>query len=112
MAEQSEAAAARAEKKKARIYPTVLVAIPGWPPQDPGRRMIYWVRPNEAKANKMAKRLQRQMPEYEWSWSNLTAAQTREIERAPFVAGDGLMVDRVAVRWTGRVWKMEPTTES
>lgn len=110
MAEQGEAAAA--EKKKARIYPTVMVAIPGWPAQDPGRRMIYWVRPSEAKANKMAKRLQRQMPEYVWSWENLTAAQTREIERAPFVVGADAFEAPVQVRWTGRSWKMEPTTRS
>jgi hypothetical protein len=106
------AAAEDDSARKRRKYPTVLVAIPGWPTQDPGRVMLYSVRPTPQKAARMIKRLRRQLPEFEWSTRDLTAAEAREIKQAPFVLdGSGLAVP-MECRWTGRSWKVTPVAGS
>lgn len=100
------------DSKKRRRYPTVLVSIPGWPSQDPGRLMLYSVRPTPQKAARMAKRLRRQLPEFDWTVADLTAAQAREIKQAPFVINGALMAVPMQCRWTGRTWKVTPVAPS
>lgn len=75
--------AAPTKEKKPRRYAVVLVAIPGWPSQDPGRRMVYTQRPSEGAARKRATRLAARMPEYEWTSAMLTHAELLAIKRAP-----------------------------
>lgn len=75
--------AAQPKEKKPRRYAVVLVAIPGWPSQDPGRRMVYTQRPTEGAAKKRAIRLERRMPEYVWTSEMLTHAEMLAIKRAP-----------------------------
>lgn len=89
--------------KKRRRIPTVLVAIPGWPSQDPGRRMLYSQRPTPQKAARMLKRLKKQMPEFEWSVEQLTATEAREIKLAPFVVSGAFAVP-VEVKFGRTKW--------
>lgn len=95
------------KEKKPRRYPTVLVSIPGWPSQDPGRVMLYSQRPTEGMARKMRKRLERQMPEYVWTTESLTAAEARAIKHAPFRLSGIFAVD-VEVQFTTRSCKVVP----
>jgi hypothetical protein len=103
----AETAAPPKEKKPPRKYPTILVVIPGFPAQDPGRRMIYTVRPTEGMANKMMKRLARKMPEYQWSVDILTHAETLSIKRAPIRLSGVFAVD-VEVQFGARSCKVVP----
>jgi len=105
MTEEAKADEAGAEEKKPRKIAYVLVSIPNWPPQDPGRKMIYSIRPSEKKAIRMAKRLNRQIPEYKWEPAVMTAREATQMKHAPIVVEVG--DSRVRVRWTGRVWRME-----
>lgn len=94
------------DAKKQKRWPTVLVAVPGWPLQDPGRRMLYSVRPSAQKAARMIKRLRKQMPEFEWSVEDLTNAEARLIKQAPFVLRGNGLATPVECRWTGRSWRV------
>lgn len=76
-------APATAERKE-RKRQTILVSIPGWPNQDPGRQMIYGWRPSSMKAKKFLKELREKMPEYEWDLEPLTATQTRTVKLKGF----------------------------
>lgn len=98
--------AEKTEAKKRRRYPLVLVAIPGWPTQDPGRLMLYQIRPTPQKAARMAKRLRKQMPEFIWTTADMTAAEAKALKYAPFVVEGGGMRP-VKARFTGRTWKLE-----
>lgn len=89
-------------ERKPKKWPVVLVAIPGWPSQDPGRRMLYHVRPSMQKAAKMAKRLKRQLPEFEWSTDQMTIAEANAMKRAPFIVENAL--GRFRCHWSGRAW--------
>lgn len=95
------------EKKPPRKYPTVLVVIPGFPSQDPGRRMIYAIRPTEGMAAKMSKRLARKMPEYEWTVAMLTHAESLAIKRAPLRLSGVFPVD-VEVQFSAKSCKVVP----
>lgn len=94
-----------AETKKRRKYPTVLVAIPDWPPQDPGRKMIYSVRPTPQKAARMLKRLKKQLPQFLWSVEELTAPDARHLKLAPFVVRGSTAVP-IEVTPTTRGWRV------
>lgn len=91
--------------RKNRKQPMVLVSIPGWPNQDPGRRMLYSVRPTPQKAARMVKRLKKQMPEYDWWVEQLSAREATAIKQAPFVV-KGSLAMAVEVKFTGRSWKV------
>ena len=101
----------KAEAKKRRRYPLVLVAIPGWPTQDPGRVMLYQIRPTPQKAARMAKRLRKQMPEFIWTTADMTAAEAKAIKYAPFVIDSGGLRP-VKAKFTGRTWKLEEVEET
>lgn len=98
--------AEKVEARRRKKWPTVLVAIPGWPLQDPGRRMLYSVRPSAQKAARMIKRLRRQMPEYVWSVEDLTNAEAQDLKKAPFVVQSQWLSTPLECRWTGRSWRV------
>lgn len=77
-----------AEKKerKQRRRTMILVAVPDWPPQDPGRPMLWEARSTPMKAAREIKRLQERMPEYTWSKELLTYTEGRAIKLKPFDA--------------------------
>lgn len=105
MAQSSEETGPQKVRKN-RKQPMVLVSIPGWPNQDPGRRMLYSVRPTPQKAARMVKRLKKQMPEYDWWVEQLSAREATAIKQAPFVVrGSGLAMP-MEVKFTGRSWKV------
>lgn len=112
MADPAAEDSAKAEARRQKKWPTVLVAVPGWPLQDPGRRMLYSVRPSAQKAARMIKRLRKQMPEFEWSTEDLTNAEARLIKQAPFVLRGGGLATPVECRWTGRSWKVTPVKDA
>lgn len=95
------------EEKKRRKYPFVLVAIPGWPSQDPGRRMVYKVALTPQKAARMVKRLNKQLPQFAWSVEQLTAPDARHLKLAPFVVHGDLAVPMEVVP-TIRGWRVRP----
>lgn len=99
-----------ADDKDRRKYPTVLVAIPGWPSQDPGRKMIYYVRPTPQKAARMLKRVKKQLPQFEWSVEHLTAPEARKLRLAPFVVRGSLAVP-VEVSPTTRGWRLKDAVD-
>jgi hypothetical protein len=76
------------EKKAPRVYGHVLVSIPDFPPQDPGRWLIYRVYPDKLKAERKAKRLAKRCPEYQWRGEGMTHAQALEIKRKPIALAD------------------------
>lgn len=83
----SEAASAgEGEKKKARKWGVVIVQIDDFPPVDPGRKLVYHVRPTESRARKMTARMALKMPEHRWSHEMLLAVDIRKMKRAPFVS--------------------------
>ena len=94
-----------AKEKKPRRYAVVLVSIPGWPSQDPGRRMIYTQRPTEGMAKKRAARLAVRMPEYVWSAEMLTHAEMLAIKRAPLRVSGVFAVD-VEVQFSAKSCKV------
>lgn len=99
------------EAKKRRKYPTVLVAIPGWPSQDPGRWMIYKVAVTPQKAARMVKRLNKQLPQFTWSVADLTAPDARQLKFAPFVVRGSTAVP-MEVTPTIRGWRVRPLDQS
>lgn len=99
--------AAPAKEKKPRRYAVVLVSIPGFPSQDPGRRMVYTQRPTEGMAKKRATRLAARMPEYVWTWEMLTHAELLAIKRAPLRLSGVFAVD-VEVQFSAKSCKVVP----
>lgn len=77
-----------AEKKKRRKYGYVLVAVPGFPPQDPGRKMLFRMYPDADKATRKAKRLGKRFPEYQWEGAALTAGEAQRLKLKPFKLSD------------------------
>jgi hypothetical protein len=73
------------DQKKQRKRSTILVSIPGWPHQEPGRLMVWGWRPSPQKAAREIKRLKTHVgPELQWSVEPLTATQARAIRLKPF----------------------------
>lgn len=95
------------KEKKPRRYAVVLVSIPGFPSQDPGRRMVYTQRPTEGMAKKRATRLAARMPEYVWTWEMLTHAELLAIKRAPLRLSGVFAVD-VEVQFSAKSCKVVP----
>lgn len=92
------------EKKPPKQYGFVLVSIPGFPSQDPGRWLLFRVYPDAGKAERKAKRLKKRMPEYEWKGEGMTLAESRALKHKPF----RLAELGVEVRPTGRGAKVVP----
>lgn len=65
---------------------TVLVSVPGFPPQDPGRPMIFSTAVNQREACAELKRLMKNVPEASWSVERLTAQERRRIKTTPLPA--------------------------
>lgn len=99
------------KEKKNRRYATVLVAVPGWPVQDPGRLMIWKVCSSPQKAARTVKRLTGLMPEYAWSHELLSNTEAREVKLKPFTLTEGL-ARPVEMRFTGRTWKSKTAEQS
>lgn len=76
--------AAEQKEKRKQKRPYVLVVIPGFPPQEPGRRMVWDVMGSARWAAVEVKRLKKLMPEYEWLVENLTWEQAGRLKRKPF----------------------------
>ena len=76
------------EKKAPKVYGVVLVSIPDFPPQDPGRQLVYRMYPDKLKAERKAKRLTRRFPEYLWSGVGLTHAQINDVKRKPITLAE------------------------
>lgn len=93
------------EKKKARKYSVVLVSVPEFPPQDPGRWLVFRVYPTDGpKAARKAKRMKKLFPEYDWKGEALTHAEILAVKRKPIrVAGLGATVE---IQFTARGFKV------
>lgn len=78
--------AAQKKERAQRKRTMITVAIPGWPPQDPGRLMIWETRSSPMKAAREIKKLQEKMPEYIWSKELLTYTEARKVKLKPFSA--------------------------
>lgn len=104
----TEAEAAPAAAKKSRRYATVLVSVPGWPTQDPGRLMLYSTRSTPSKAARMIKRLRKQLPEFEWSQEMLSDTEARLVKLKPFTLSGGMLAQKYEVVLTGRTPKAVP----
>ena len=76
------------EKKAPKVYGVVLVSIPDFPPQDPGRWLVYRQYPEKLKAERKAKRLQKRYPEYQWRGEGLTHAGIKEVKRRPITLAE------------------------
>jgi hypothetical protein len=74
----------QAEQRKQRKRTMILVSVPGFPPQDPGRLMLWEPRSTPAKAAREIKRLQQKMPEYVWTKELLTNLEAQKIKYKPF----------------------------
>ena len=72
--------AAKSEKRQ-RVRPVVLFYIPGWPTQDPGRRMLWRICWNgEPAALREAKRMRRILgKDAEWEVTKMTPGQARKL---------------------------------
>lgn len=70
------------EEKKQRARPVVLFYIPGWPSQDPGRRMLWRICWNgEPAALREVKRMKRLLgKDAEWEVAKMTPAQARKLK--------------------------------
>lgn len=99
----------RQEAKDRLKYPTILVSIPGFPPQDPGRKMVYLRQFSLPKAKKVIKNLRAKLPEYGWSLEELTAPEVRAIRTAPFTVGGDTKVE---MQWSGWGWRQKVATET
>lgn len=93
-------------KKKGRRYATVLVSVPGWPTQDPGRLMLYSTRSTPSKAARMIKRLRKQLPEFVWSQEMLSDTEARLVKLKPFKLTSDMLARPVTVVLTGRTPKV------
>ena len=81
-------AAPDASKKAPKVYGVVLVSIPDFPPQDPGRWLVFRQYPEKLKAERKAKRLARRFPDYQWKGEGLTYAGINEIKRKPITLAE------------------------
>jgi hypothetical protein len=77
-----------AEKRKRRKFGFVLVSVPGFPSQDPGRQMLFRMYPEVLKAERKAKRMGKRFPEYQWSGAELTIGEARDLKLKPFKLSD------------------------
>lgn len=85
-------------KKPPKKYGYLLVSLPGWPSQDPGRQMIYREYPEVVKAERKAKRFMKRYPDYVWEGKGLTKSEAHALKNKPFkIPGLG-----VVIRPTGR----------
>ena len=75
-------------KKAPKVYGVVLVSIPDFPPQDPGRWLVYRLYPDKLKAERKAKRLTKRFPEYRWKGDGLTHAGINEVKRRPITLSE------------------------
>lgn len=75
---------AQAKERKQRKRTMILVSVPGFPPQDPGRLMLWEPRSTPMKAAREIKRLEKKMPEYVWSKELLTYTEARAVKLKPF----------------------------
>lgn len=75
---------AQAKERKARKRTMILVSIPDWPPQEPGRPMLWEPRSTPMKAAKEIKRLQEKMPDYVWTKVLMTHLESQKIKFKPF----------------------------
>lgn len=75
-------------KKERRVYGAVLVSIPDFPPQDPGRWLVYRLYPDKLKAERKSKRLLKRFPEYQWKGEGLTHAGINEVKRKPITLAE------------------------
>lgn len=82
----AELDAAQKKERAQRKRTMITVAIPGWPPQEPGRVMIWETRSSPIKAAREIKKLQEKMPEYIWSKELLTYTEARTVKLRPFNA--------------------------
>jgi hypothetical protein len=80
-------AAPAKEKKAPKVYGALLVSIPDFPPQDPGRLLVYRVFPAKLQAERKAKRFTKRFPEYEWRGDGLTNAEITALKRKPILLG-------------------------
>jgi hypothetical protein len=62
---------------------TVLVSVPGFPPQDPGRTLIFDTVINQREADAELRRLMKNIPAACWSVERLTAWERRRIKNKP-----------------------------
>lgn len=77
------------EKKAPKVYGVVLVSIPDFPVQDPGRWLVYRQYPDKLKAERKAKRLaKRYGDEYQWRGEGLTHAGINEVKRRPITLAE------------------------
>lgn len=76
------------EKKAPKVYGVVLVSIPDFPPQDPGRWLVFRQYPEKLKAERKAKRLQKRYAEYQWRGEGLTHAGINEVKRKPITLAE------------------------
>jgi hypothetical protein len=74
-------------KKAPKVYGVLLVSVPDFPPQDPGRLLVYRVFPDKLKAERKAKRFNKRLPEYRWSGDGMTNAQITALKRKPILLG-------------------------
>ena len=99
MTEAASGGSAADDEKKKRRWGVVVVQIDGFPAVDPGRKLIYHVRPTESRAKKMAARMALKMPEHRWSYEMLYAPEIRKMRRAPFVSPElGIRVGQSDMR--------------
>jgi len=76
---------ADAEAKKSRAYPTVLFYIPGWPSQEPNRKMVWHMHFDGQKAAAgTIKRMSRRFPEVVWCMEMMTAAEATKLRKKPY----------------------------
>lgn len=69
--------------KAPKVYGVLLVSVPDFPPQDPGRQLVYRIYPEAGKAERKAKRFNNRYPEYQWSGAGMTHAEINAIKRKP-----------------------------
>lgn len=74
------------KERKQRRRTMILVSVPGFPPQEPGRLMLWEPRSTPMKAAREIKRLQKKMPDYVWSKELLTYTEARKIKLKAFDA--------------------------
>lgn len=69
--------------KAPKVYGVLLVSVPDFPPQDPGRQLVYRIYPDRLKAERKAKRFNKRYPEYQWSGTGMTHAEINATKRKP-----------------------------
>lgn len=76
--------------KKARRYPVLLFHIPGWPSQDPNRRMVWRIYfDGEPKALRDLKRLSRRLrKEAVFELQHMSTAEAKKIRTKGYLLRD------------------------